>query len=239
VTDPVRGENPVWVANYKKKDRCLIADTTIIWEGVFRNPTSNQIVNRWAVGDKLSVDWVFTFNTNITCTQSSCTGSTSFLGPTCRDMFDSENDYEWTSPPGKTLGTAPYQFNLYMKYKIGCCSKKCASKNGKTSVNLNFTLPGNIYTARRNFTELDDGTGQEGRFGETDRSPNAITSIVPEVDDEFIHSMRDKATTAAGLNVNAQYSQKQHDLGGTNISYYVDIVPGGLFDQNFERPCGE
>ena len=42
MTDPVRGENPVWTANYKKKDRCLTAHTVINVEGIFKNPQSNK-----------------------------------------------------------------------------------------------------------------------------------------------------------------------------------------------------
>lgn len=240
MTDPVRGENPVWASNYKNKDRCLTAHTVINLEGVFRSPTTNKILKQWVPGDKLSVDWVITFNTSITCTQSPCKGPTSLLGPTCRDMFDFTNDSGWLSPPGETVGSAPYNAYLALKYKIGCCSKKCANKKGKTSVNLNFTLPGNIFTASAKFTENADGTGQVVRFDETDRSSNAIRSIMGNQDEEeFMNDLRDKIATEAGLKLNPQFSERQAAMGSTSISYYVEIIPGGLFDQNFERPCGE
>lgn len=231
MTDPVRGENPVWTANYKKKNRCLTAHTVINVEGIFKSPQSNKVIKEWKKGDTLSVDWVVNFNTITTCTKLPCTGPTGLLQPTCRDLFFRENTAEWFSPPGESLVTAPYQMRREMKYKVGCCSKKCASKKGTTESNFNFTLS-KTYTANSNFKEgfLGGGIG-------SDFKGNAIGSIAPEGDaiEIWEEEIFEEFCSAAGIKPNSKIALD----GSEDVSYYVEIIPDGLLDKNFKRPCNE
>lgn len=229
MTDPVRGENPVWVANYKKKDRCLTASTEITVEIVFKDPLTNIIITNIIKGQKISVDYIVEFKTKFECETIPCTGPTGILQPNCAKAVDRRTDPDVSSPPGETVGGSPTRFYQKIHYKVGCCSKKCSKTDNATTSTIDYVSTGNEYTALRNW-DLRDALQGSRNFGGGGAAAGVFWPDRPsaggmtELDQKDYDEKKYEWLSAVGLNL------------GTEVTE-ISITPGSEFDQKFKRPC--
>ncbi len=232
MTDPVRGENPVWVANYKKKDRCLTASTEITVEIVFKDPITNIIITDIVKGNEIIVDYIIEFKNRFECETLPCKGPTGFLQPTCAKAVDRRTDPDISSPPGETVGGSPTRFYQKIHYKVGCCSKKCSNTDNATTSTIDYVSSGNKYTALKNWNLRDALQGAPGGRGGVAAGVFWPSKIVPDT---------------GGIQIldQAEYDEKKYEwlsAVGLNLGTTVgdiSITPGSEFDQKFKRPCGE
>ena len=230
MTDPVRGENPVWVKNYKKKDRCLTASTEITVEIVFRDPISNVIITDVIKGNKILVDYIIEFKNRFECETIPCTGPIGFLRGNCAVSVDYRTEGDVSSPPGETVGGSPTRFYQKIHYKVGCCSKKCSKTDNATTSTIDYVSTGNEYTALANWNLRDALEGSPG--GSAGAAAKVFWPLKDNgvggtmLDQQDYDEKKYEWLSAVGLNL------------GTGVSD-ISVTPGSEFDQKFKRPCGE
>ena len=207
MTDILRGENPVW-AKQRKKENCLTAKISFNFRIEPRSFTTGQPITSWGKGEKIVANVFGTMTITPYCEDFACKGRTGFLGlqGDCDYRVRKENvDFGWAS-------TMRNIFKGEAKFKVGCCSKKCAKEKRVGEISSLDVQMVHTVVAKEDFRDSD---------------------FIAENLFEEVYGGGDIVNSEALL------TKWFRELGGELAGATLSIAPGSILDKKFKRPCDE